>query len=63
MNLTDLAFQSFVYTGAGLKIRRCCLLHINRDYVRRGPVDPKRFFKLVDVTQEVSSTVGTTSMK
>ena len=54
MNLLDLAFQAFVYSGAGLNIRRCCLMHVNRDYVRRGAVDPKKFFKLVDVTKDVS---------
>jgi hypothetical protein len=27
---------------------------VNRDYVRRGPVDAKKFFKVVDVTQDVS---------
>jgi hypothetical protein len=54
VNLLDLAFQAFVYNGAGLTIRRCCLMHIDRDYVRRGPVDPKKFFKVVDVTKDVS---------
>jgi len=54
VNLLDLAFQAFVYSGAGLKIRRCCLMHVNGDYVRRGPVDPKKFFKVVDVTKDVS---------
>jgi hypothetical protein len=29
-------------------------MHVNRDYVRRGAVDPKKFFKLADVTKEVS---------
>jgi hypothetical protein len=54
VNLIDLAFQAFVYNGAGLNIRRCCLMHVNRDYVRRGPVDPKKFFKVEDVTKDVS---------
>ena len=54
VNLIDLAFQAFVYNGAGLRIRRCCLAHVNRDYVRRGPVDPKKFFKVEDVTKDVS---------
>jgi hypothetical protein len=54
VNLTDLAFQAFVYTGAGVNIRRRCVMHVNRDYVRRGPVGPKKFFKLVDVTKDVS---------
>ena len=54
VNLIDLAFQAFVYNGAGLSIRRCCLAHVNRDYVRHGPVDPKKFFKVEDVTKDVS---------
>ena len=54
VNLLDLAFQTFVYSGAGLKIRRCCVMHVNREYVRRGLVDPKKFFKIVDVTKDVS---------
>ena len=54
VNLIDLAFQAFVYNGAGLKIRRCYVMHVNRDYVRRGAVDPKKFFKMADVTKDVS---------
>lgn len=54
VNLIDLAFQAFVYNGAGLSIRRCCLMHVDRNYVRRGPVDPKKVFKLVDVTKDLS---------
>jgi hypothetical protein len=38
VNLLDLAFQAFVYNGAGLKIHCCWLMHVNRDYVRcRSP--------------------------
>jgi len=55
VHLLDLAFQAFVYNGAGLKILRCYVMHVNRDYVRRGPIDPKKFFKLVDVTRKVSA--------
>jgi hypothetical protein len=54
VNLLDLAFQAFVYDGSGLNIRRCYLMHVDRDYVRRGPVDPRKFFKLADVTKDVS---------
>ena len=54
VNLLDLAFQAYVYSGAGLGIRRCCLMHVNRDYVRCGPVDAKKFFKVVDVTKDVA---------
>ena len=53
--LPDLAFQCFVYSGAGLKIRRCFVLHINSDYVRHGDIDPRLLFKKVDVTAQVSN--------
>ena len=55
VNLIDLAFQAFVYNGAGLKIHRCYVMCVNREYVRHDAVDPKKFFKLVDVTEEVSA--------
>jgi hypothetical protein len=48
------AFQAFVYSGAGLKTRRSCVMHIDRDFVRRGSIDPRRFFKQADVTANVS---------
>lgn len=33
VNLRDLAFQALVYSGAGLSIRRCCLVHVDRKRV------------------------------
>lgn len=51
----DLAFQAFVYSGAGLKIRRCYLMLINPDFVRHGEIDPARFFQRHDVTAQVSA--------
>lgn len=55
VNLHDVALQRYVYSGAGLKIRRCFVLHINGDYVRKGEVDPEKFFTKTDVTAEVRS--------
>lgn len=54
IHVPDLAFQTWVLTMAGLKIRRCLLMHINGDFVRQGPVNPKQFFTLVDLTSQVS---------
>lgn len=51
----DLAFQAYVLGGAGLKIRRCILAHINSSFVRHGPIDPRRFFVLEDVADQVSA--------
>ena len=55
VNLDDVAFQRFVYEGAGIKVRRTCLLVINNQYVRRGEVDPRQLLKREDVTDEVNA--------
>jgi hypothetical protein len=54
VHLPDITFQAFVLTGAGIKLRKCFLAHINNEFVRHGPIDPKKFFTLEDVTQPVS---------
>ena len=55
IHLPDLAFQAFVLTGAGIKLRKCFLAHINNQFVRHGPIDPQKFFALEDVTRPVSA--------
>jgi hypothetical protein len=53
VHIPDLAFQAWVFTAAGLKIRRCFLCHVNNQFVRQGEVDPQEFFTLRDVTAKV----------
>jgi hypothetical protein len=48
--LQDIAFQYHVFTGAGLNIRACSVLHVDNTYVRKGAVDASRLLKKVDVT-------------
>jgi len=52
--LYDVAFQKYTYEGSGLKIRRCCLMYINKNYVRKGEIDPKKMFLKEDITTESS---------
>ncbi len=54
VHIPDLAFQAWVFTEAGIKIRRCVLCHINNQFIRHGEIDPKEFFTLRDVTAEVA---------
>jgi hypothetical protein len=56
VHISDLAFQAWLFTKAGVKIRRCFLCHINRDFVRQGEIDPQKFFTLRDVTAQVAET-------
>jgi len=53
--LHDLAFQTYVLAGAGLKIRRYVLAHINSSFVKHDLIDPHQFFILEDVTSQVST--------
>ena len=51
--LNDLAIQTLIFEGAGYKIRKACLVTINTDYVRDGPIDVKKLFIITDQTKTV----------
>jgi len=53
----DIALQKYCYEGAGLKIRKCHVIHINKEYIRRGEIEPKELFTTVDVTDEIEGRV------
>ncbi len=53
INLHDLALQWYTYSGAGLSLNKCYLMHINNQYVRKGEIDPKKLFIQEDVTAQV----------
>jgi hypothetical protein len=54
INLHDLALQRYTYEGAGLKVRKCLLMYINNEYVRRGDIDPRKLLAQEDVTKLVA---------
>jgi len=52
INKHDISFQKYCYEGTGLKIDKCFLMYLNKDFVKDGPMDPHRFFAIDDVTTE-----------
>jgi len=52
-HLHDLSFQKYCYENAGLKIRKCFLMHINNEYIKNGAIEPKKLFTNEDVTDDV----------
>jgi hypothetical protein len=58
VHIQDVAFQRHILTSAGLKIRRCFLVHINNQYVRKGEIDPEGIFTVVDISGDVNSLAG-----
>jgi hypothetical protein len=54
VHIQDLAMQKYVVEGSGLRVRKCILMHINTEYVRRGEVEVGKLFTLADVTEQVA---------
>ena len=48
----DVAFQKNVYEKAGLKIRKCYLMHLNKEYVKEGEIDVNTLFIKKDLTYD-----------
>jgi hypothetical protein len=53
--IPDLAVQRHCYEQAGLRVRKCRLIHINSEYVRRGAVSARGLFAEEDVTELVEA--------
>lgn len=49
----DIACQYYVLNGCGVDISKACLIHINNSYVRKGGLELKKLFTIVDLTREV----------
>jgi hypothetical protein len=55
VHVDDLALQKYVVEGSGLRVRKCILMHINTEYVRRGEIEVGKLFTLADVSDDVAS--------
>lgn len=51
----DLAFQTAVLEGSGLKVRNISVIHVNNQYVRHGVIKPDEFTVFTDITEAVRS--------
>lgn len=49
----DAALQYYVLAGAGLKVGKVCISHINGGYVRKGALDVQKLFTSEDITKQV----------
>jgi hypothetical protein len=49
---SDVAFQKYTYEGTGLKIRKCYLMYINNQYVRKGKIEPEKLLATEDITKQ-----------
>ena len=52
--LYDVAFQRHCCQLNGVKINRCHIMHLNREYVKHGDIDPQQLFVTEDVTDRLA---------
>jgi hypothetical protein len=57
INIHDVSFQKHVYEKCGLKIKKCYLMHINNEYIRKGEINPKELLTKTDITEEVEEAI------
>lgn len=49
----DLAFQTAVLEGTGLKVRNIYVIHVNNKYVRQGEIEDDKITHIQDITEKV----------
>jgi len=49
----DIAIQYYVISGTGHPVAKACLVHLNTNYVRQGPIDVRQLFTIVDLTDKI----------
>ena len=52
-HIVDISFQRYVFEKSGIKINRCVVMTLNKEYIRHGDLDLKQLFIEHDVTQEL----------
>jgi hypothetical protein len=54
-HIYDVSFQRICFENADIRIGRTRLVHINREYVRHGEIEPEKLFVAEDITKEVEN--------
>ncbi len=54
-HIDDVSFQKHCYEKAGLKIKNCFLMHLDKEYVKNGQINVKKIFKLEDITEKAKA--------
>ena len=53
-HIPDLSFQKIILEANGFNVSTVGVIHLNKEYIRRGPIDYERLFITSDVTDEVT---------
>jgi hypothetical protein len=58
--IEDVAFQKYCYEHSGerIKIRKCFIVHINNEFVKKGAIKPEKLLKTEEISKEVEEITG-----
>lgn len=54
-HLSDIAFQSIVLESYGIPLGRTYIVHLNKEYIRKGPIDIESLFIQNDCTPKIDA--------
>jgi len=63
INIHDVAFQKHLIEASGVKIRKCFLMHLSNEYIRKGELEVEKLYLKEDITTEVDSILEETKKK
>jgi hypothetical protein len=52
-HIEDVGIQYRTLSRSGVDVASACLAHVNRNYVRDDGIDPRRFFRIRNLTRRV----------
>ena len=52
-HIPDVSFQKYVFEKAGYIIDKVYIAHANNEYIKKGKLNPKKFFKIEEVTEKI----------
>ena len=58
-HLKDACFQKYAMLENGYKVSQVSIIHLNKDYIKQGGIQPEQLLEVVDVTEEVNSIYST----
>lgn len=57
IHLIDAAYQNYILTKLGFNVKKVCIVHINKEYIRHGELDLQQLFKIENATDAVKEKI------
>ena len=62
-HLKDVCFQKYVLEQNGLTVSKVSIIHLNKEYVRNGDIDPEQLLNVEDVTEQITDLYSEVSIE